>query len=160
MEAQPQSLPTIWALPLAVLLFVIVAAVDFRALPERVPVHFNFAGEPDRWLAPRKFIALQIGLAGSLAALLGFARWITMQATYDPDGKYRQHPRLRHRTLVVLDLAGAGGVALVAWTAHLCAEASRMPVPTLNRLALLVPLSVLVGGAALGAWWAHRAKQT
>jgi hypothetical protein len=149
---------TVWALPLAVVAFVFVAATDFRGLPESVPVHFNFAGEADRWLAPKRFIALQIGLAGSLAALIGFARWITMQGSYDPEGKYRQHPRLRVRTLVVLDLIGTGGIALVAWTGHLCAEASHMAVPALNRLALIIPLALLIVGAALGAWWAHHAK--
>lgn len=136
-----------------------MATVGFRHLPNLVPVHFNASGEADRWLAPKAFIALMVGMTASLGGLLAFARWIIAQPAYDPDGRYTRHPLLRTRTLVVLDLGGAAGISLITWTAFLCVEASRMPVPSLNRLALLLPLIALLVGLAGGFWWLRQARR-
>ena len=67
---------TQFALPLAFVAFVATAIVEFRGLPDQVPIHFTADGVADRWLAPRPFIGLQIALAASLAGMLGLVRWV------------------------------------------------------------------------------------
>lgn len=54
----------------AVILFIVVTAAYWSRLPEKIPTHFNFAGEPDAWgskatllLLPGVGTALYIGMA-------------------------------------------------------------------------------------------------
>jgi uncharacterized membrane protein len=158
-ESKAARMGTAWALPVAAAVFVLLAGIEFRGLPDNVPVHFDRTGAPDRWMDPRRFIGLMVGLVGGLGILLGFARWIITLPAYDPDGAFAANPSLRSRTLALLDLGGAGGILLITWTAHLCVQASRMVDPVFNRTAVIVPLLVLLGGVAAGLWWLRRAKQ-
>ncbi len=151
---------TQFALPLAFVAFVATAIVEFRGLPDQVPIHFTADGVADRWLAPRPFIGLQIALAASLAGMLGLVRWVLTLPDYDPRGAFQRDPALRMHTIAALDLIGAAGILVVAWTGHLCAQASRMPEPAANRLLILMPLAAVLLAAAVSLWWLRRRPGT
>lgn len=77
------------------LLSLTACAVALPRLPERVPVHFGLAGQPDRYGSPLELLALPLvglGLAGFFAAMMRFG-----SAT----------PAQRHLLLLTGALAGA-----------------------------------------------------
>lgn len=79
LEVEPpstRSLPflTLGFVVLAAAAMVAYAAAHYAELPERIPVHFDLAGQPDRWAA--KSPAQLLLLPGMTLALGGFMSWM------------------------------------------------------------------------------------
>ncbi len=72
---------------LAILLPAVVGLCIWDRLPERVPTHFGFDGEPNAWSSPA---VLVLGMPVVLLALHWFCLWITLREPQNRD----QSPRV------------------------------------------------------------------
>ncbi|MCF6745929.1 DUF1648 domain-containing protein [Blastococcus sp. KM273128] len=115
-------------------------------LPERVPVHFGGAGEPDRWAGRAEALwtsgLLALGTALLFAGLVGLVGRVPAHSLNVPNPDYWKRPEHlpRLRALVAEDLwwIGAWTLLLFAAVQVLLVRAAQLPDPRLDGWAYAV----------------------
>lgn len=155
---------------LTLVAYAVLVVVAALVLPERVPLHFGFGGEADRW-GTRTEAVLTFGLLGAgLAVVLGGGAelssrlplrspWVNLPHkawwTATPEREMRACERLRH-DLYVIATAVMVLVSAVLVLTLVAARTEEARLPGGSGLSIGVLVVVLVGGLALVLWQFRR----
>lgn len=133
-----------WLIPLAA----------YQSLPDRVPVHFDMAGNPDRW-ASKTGWELWIGpiiatfMAALAIVLLRFPQAFNVPrkaeiAALPPEPRARLHDLMREMILAIFVCVLLLMLAINAMVLRLATSSGGSPSFALIILAMVVPLAVVL----------------
>ncbi|MGY2002034.1 DUF1648 domain-containing protein [Blastococcus sp. SYSU DS1024] len=144
----------------AAALYAAVWVWSWTRLPERVPVHFGAAGDPDAWAdRPTALVATALLGLGVVAVFAGAVRLVrrTRPELIDvPNGEYWKRPENvgRLRGLIAADLWSLGAWTLLLLCAidWLIVRAATADDPSLGPWPLVLVGGYLLGVAARLVW--------
>lgn len=161
--SEPANVRPVWPLHLASLALalagLVVVAVEYDALPDPLPTHWNAAGHPDSWAPKTWGTALMAPLIALGVALLiaVIAWWISRRRdTVLPDGARASSRQLRRENSRVIQI-GLGAVSLLSTATVLVAALAPLlsaepgaitALVAALSAALLVPMIWMVVGTA------------
>jgi immunity protein, SdpI family len=135
-----------WYAPLVLAAAIIVSIVAYPRLPERVPVHWDFAGDVDRVGSRLEAVAL--------LPLLGIVLWLALRALPRIDPRRENYAKFQG----TYDLVVNGAVTMIV-VLHLALVASGLGIPIpVSRVvtASLGAMFILLGNVLPRArpnWW-------
>jgi len=152
-RTEPERFPVLWVVPaIAVLVTtVVIGAVRYPHLPDRLAVHFTASGGPDRWAATSIWsaflpVAIQVFTTGLFIGLL----LITFRSRPDVDAADAVGSTRRYRRFLAVTARGMLALAALSNVTVLLIALQTWQVYRLAGLAVVLPvLPVAVGIVAL-----------
>lgn len=136
------------------LLLIILAALRYETLPDRIPTHFDFRMEPDRWADKSWGQLLILPLTGyACGPLLGLGmhaiiRRQKLQVSYsDPARSHAQHRRYRH---LIGQIMGAFGLLMMLFFACLYVPLLGFGSETTRKVLFGIGLVAILLAAVVG----------
>jgi uncharacterized membrane protein len=146
-----------WLAALAIAIPFILVALNWSAIPDRVPIHFNSAGEVDGWGSKGSILLLPAILGGTTLFILVIARTVSGRNLNIPF-QVTEHNAEAHyqlvRTLLIVMAAAIGLVgAYLSWETLQAAIGQRDHISDLT-------LPLILGATFLPlVWYFWRARQ-
>jgi uncharacterized membrane protein len=119
-------------------------------LPDRIPTHFDFAGNPDGWDSPSFLLTLTV-VPASIYLLMTLLTQFPSTFNYPVEVTYENRPRLEALTLDLIAWLKMEMVCLFAWVQWTIIEMARRGRGDLSFLALLPVFLAAIFGTV--AWY-------
>ena len=135
-----------WYAPTVLALSLVVSAMAYTSLPDRIPVHWNLAGDVDRYGSRFE--------AAFILPFLGFVLWLAMRALPRVDPLRANYAKFQSTYDLIVNTSVT---LLVLMHLALIGAALGLPIPVTRAFAAIVGVAIVILGNVLPRarpnWW-------